>query len=94
MKLKMGLAASLFLLVGGAFWAGCGGNACDDAVDHFASCVKTSVTATGDTETDCSGVAACEADCINAASCDTLNGKDAKGIKALADCDAKCASGS
>ncbi|HVY46833.1 MAG TPA: hypothetical protein VHB21_13190 [Minicystis sp.] len=94
MKLKMGLIASLLLVVGGAFWAGCGGNACDKAVSHEEDCAMTSTTSgatTGSTQGDCSGAVECEANCVNAASCDALTGKDTKGAAALLKCVTNCA---
>ena len=58
MKLKI-LFASAILAVGGAFWAGCGGSACDD----LASAAEDGGCAGSGSAADCSDAEECAAQC-------------------------------
>ena len=94
MNFKIALVASAVMALAGALTvAGCGGDDCTAAADHVAECVPAASGTTSGTSSatvECTGQVQCAAKCTSAASCDTITGKDTKGLadytKCLGDC--------
>ena len=96
MNFKFAFAASALMAFAGIFTTvGCGGNACEQAVDHFAECVgAASGTGSATGSAACEGTALCSADCLNAADCDAIkdafSGMPTDKSKSFLECSSKC----
>jgi hypothetical protein len=96
MKWRLALVATVLVTLGGAFaLAGCGGDDCTRATDHFAECSST-VTTTSSSGSGgmpqmqvCSGVLLCQSQCINQHTCAEITGQDPIYSACLAACQGK-----
>jgi hypothetical protein len=91
MNWKIALVVSTLAAVGASFaTAGCGGDDCTRADDHFAECAAN--TGSGSSSSgagmaqECSGARLCQSQCINQHTCSQITGNDPTYTTCLAGC--------
>ncbi len=90
MNWKIALLVSTLATVGAAFAAaGCGGDDCTRADDHFAECAANTGTSSSSGMSmvqECSGARLCQSQCINQHTCSDITGNNPTYTTCLAGC--------
>ncbi|MFT3772886.1 MAG: hypothetical protein QM820_46465 [Minicystis sp.] len=89
MNFRLSLVVTALSALGAVFAAGCGGDDCTRADDHYAECVAsdTSSSSSGMAAAQvCSGARLCQSQCINNHTCTQITGNDPDYKNCLAAC--------